>query len=947
MTHYRFLPWTRQGLAARVATPDPLGDGLASHAELPVSVRVNDGAPVGVDVSLHGPGDVIGVDPRGIVRVEPAPSSTGVEPNYLAAIEFDRPDLPWLFTPARATGSQRLRPWLVLVVLERTAATRITPHRNRPLPSVTVDADELPPLEDSWAWAHTQVITDVDTTEAILQAIRSQPELTVSRLLCPRRLAADTEYLACLVPAFEAGVAAGLGTPPIHPDTLAPAWTADAGRVQLPVYHHWEFATGPAGDFESLARRLKPPDRPLEVGTVPVYVGRADPGLPEPPGPAAVVMAEGALVGPFHDTSSPPPDLGVAWLAALRSILDAGADDLEDPSDMPPIAPPLYGAWPAGVHRTPAGEPRWVREVNLDPRQRIAAGVGVEVVRADQELIVHEAWEQVGEISTANALIDRGRFSREIAARLHQRLLGDADGERTFRLATPAHLRLTVEGATVAERLRSSAVPDAVATPAFRRMTARGGTLRRRARKRTPPAAVTPSRSTLVTRLDAGALASQPADTVPDALVASHALAALGPIGDGMVDLSPIGGRGSIPARVLKSAQAAASRVGHPPPPSQIVARPDLRTRGVIIDRRPVVAPRRPIPPLIVVGRFSAALAAHVATLVEPPPRPVPPALGLEQIRVGVAGGIDPRRVVPARVAAMVSVPDPTHADDSGPVVPFEPDLRGLVGSPRLDRPLSEAVAAHAPEWLLPGIGTIPADTVALLATNPRAVESLMIAANTELVAELLWREYPTRRDATPLRHFWDRADGRPDLPALTAADPASRLGRLGGSDAAGDAVLIVRGELFRRYPNTIVSLVKATPEGEVSRSPADHHEATLRGRIDPDVTFVGFDVSIAAVMGDPGYFIVLQQQPTELRFGFDVPDGSNLPATWRDATWAHLGVEPGGFLPSSDAAGVPEPVDTGGASWLTNAAHLAAIAMQRPVRVAIHAGELLSSQET
>ena len=60
--------------------------------------------------------------------------------------------------------------------------------------------------------------------------------------------------------------------------TLAPAWNkAVAADVLLPVYHHWEFSTGPKGDFESLARWLRTPSSykgtPVEqqlkeVGTV-------------------------------------------------------------------------------------------------------------------------------------------------------------------------------------------------------------------------------------------------------------------------------------------------------------------------------------------------------------------------------------------------------------------------------------------------------------------------------------------------------------------------------------------------------------------------------------------------------------------------------------------------------------------------------------------------------
>ena len=53
---------------------------------------------------------------------------------------------------------------------------------------------------------------------SLKQSLAGDPALTVSRLLCPRRLDPLTEYLACVVPAFELGRKAGLGLP-INPRT--------------------------------------------------------------------------------------------------------------------------------------------------------------------------------------------------------------------------------------------------------------------------------------------------------------------------------------------------------------------------------------------------------------------------------------------------------------------------------------------------------------------------------------------------------------------------------------------------------------------------------------------------------------------------------------------------------------------------------------------------------
>ena len=115
-----FLPWVRQGNVSAIATEDdpvrdPLGDRLNAHATFPVRVRLEEvSTPVDIQVRLHGPADVLGIDARQVVRTTPASGTSGFPPSYFPAIEFDRPDFPWLFTPARAEQEQgRLRPWLV------------------------------------------------------------------------------------------------------------------------------------------------------------------------------------------------------------------------------------------------------------------------------------------------------------------------------------------------------------------------------------------------------------------------------------------------------------------------------------------------------------------------------------------------------------------------------------------------------------------------------------------------------------------------------------------------------------------------------------------------------------------------------------------------------------------------------------------------------------------
>ena len=86
---YRFGPWVRLGAGG--PTPDTLGAGLPTRATIPVNVGVN-GQPVGVTARLHGPGDVVSIDTRMVVRTDPPHLASEFEPNYFPLVEFDRPD---------------------------------------------------------------------------------------------------------------------------------------------------------------------------------------------------------------------------------------------------------------------------------------------------------------------------------------------------------------------------------------------------------------------------------------------------------------------------------------------------------------------------------------------------------------------------------------------------------------------------------------------------------------------------------------------------------------------------------------------------------------------------------------------------------------------------------------------------------------------------------------
>src|SRR5207248_10795736 len=113
---HQFFPWLRRGAGvdvdpAKTENPDGSAD---ARAPIPVGITLHKtlaGADAGtvqasVSAQLYGPGDVIGVDPRHGIRTEPRHLTANYEPNYFAGIEFDHPELPWLFTPAAPSGDR-------------------------------------------------------------------------------------------------------------------------------------------------------------------------------------------------------------------------------------------------------------------------------------------------------------------------------------------------------------------------------------------------------------------------------------------------------------------------------------------------------------------------------------------------------------------------------------------------------------------------------------------------------------------------------------------------------------------------------------------------------------------------------------------------------------------------------------------------------------------------
>jgi len=85
---YSFLPWLRQGVANRIASAD--GDtNVKLRATIHIALNVNakklDGSDLNVpyprDIAIYGPGDIVGIEQRAIIKNEPRNWITNFEPN--------------------------------------------------------------------------------------------------------------------------------------------------------------------------------------------------------------------------------------------------------------------------------------------------------------------------------------------------------------------------------------------------------------------------------------------------------------------------------------------------------------------------------------------------------------------------------------------------------------------------------------------------------------------------------------------------------------------------------------------------------------------------------------------------------------------------------------------------------------------------------------------------
>ncbi|MCI0634408.1 MAG: hypothetical protein L0206_10920, partial [Actinobacteria bacterium] len=268
--------------------------------------------------------------------------------------------------------------------------------------------------------------------------------------------------------------------------------------------------------------------------------------------------------------------------------------------------------------------------------------------------------------------------------------------------------------------------------------------------------------------------------------------------------------------------------------------------------------------------------------------------------------------------------------------------------------PLYWDLAALGPQWVLPGAGALGRNRVRLLETNTTFVGAFLIGANHEIARELLWRGYPIDLTATFFLRFWDSVDPEHrDIIPLAEWKGRQSIDRNMAATSPTSTVIVVRGDLIRRYPTAGYYLQAASFDGGEA-NPIDGTELapSFLGALDRQTVFFGFDIDPKVVRSDPaagqdGHFVVIEEQAAAPRFGLDPagPRFGGKPRSWNDLRWSHLvesQIELDALTHATAGDGNLHGVTIGGTTWGYNAAHMARATWQRPYRMLIHADLLI-----
>lgn len=403
---------------------------------------------------------------------------------------------------------------------------------------------------------------------------------------------------------------------------------------------------------------------------------------------------------------------------------------------LPAVVPPIYGRWHAARQEVVADKDynSWLDVLNLDPRHRAAAGLGSEVVRKEQEALMASAWDQIGEIEAANDILRRAQFGREGSNFLHDRL-GSMALEDFLRTTAPAQERVIMDkidkGTSMttvsAEQEVQTRVPAAALDPAFRRITRARGPIRKLQEHR---------RMEVLRRLASGQLRSAGEHPKPEGtpspceitkrmfqeyLFITGQETVVGETGGGTSLTDSAGSVGLAPDDDTSS--------------PEIYVTPDMiqvpeNAKRFCDDRITCAQVRQAFGAGVkVFETLIEAVCDAFTNLLRPSEsvdsRPLQPANYFTNLREDIHNALDPQVTIKERVKRRLRLNGDLskHFEEEATGDPLDE----IMAYPEFPQPMYESLRDLSQAYVLPGVEKVPQNTVGLLETNGRFLESYMV----------------------------------------------------------------------------------------------------------------------------------------------------------------------------------------------------------------------------
>lgn len=966
---YAFLPHLRKGLTVFLTTPDG-GTETTSRSSVNIKLKVQGNKErhefVDKDVELFGPSDVTGIDPTAIVRTEPRDGSEDFLSNFLSFIEFYEEDFPWAYNPFAPEGvspNKKLRPWLTLAVLEFDEFDNIN-TKSTSLGAIKIKntAYSLPNPNQLWAWAHTQVnavpeINGEDTNYSadltrIKDKLNQSPNSGVSRIICPRKLKPGVQYFGFLIPTFEVGRLAGLGEEIGTQNIQTGAWIEDAEtEVEFPYYYKWSFRTSEGDDFKKLVEKLNPQvahpsmgKRPMEISNTNyteldnLFEGE------EPDLTQKILLLEGVLAQVSENNEPGLWDSQEAeeYKEVLKDFLHLSQTGDPDPI----ITPEIYGKWHANSSELSPSGSGWLDVLNLDPRNRVAAGVGAEVVRKNQEFFMDLAWKRLGQLDEVNSVIETTRLCYGVASAAEQHHFSTLATEDYIGIWSGSHNRISDSGSgnTLAFTIdNNSPLSASIISADFRSCMRAGGDL---------AIACNWDSSNLLANVN-----SETVTLIPDraSTVSSYAVSINSILASTETEATFISGLPQLEDFVLTTA-------GTP-----------LSNTWTIFDSSSI--------------HFNDATAIFVANmesveetvyLVEA----TPPSINLTTVRTDIANGT--ATVTNYSNQLNFTIATSPHSPQTSITHRNE-----VMAYPAIDITAYKYLEKISTDFIIPNFHKVEQESITMLQLNNRFVNSFFVGMNHEMSREMLWRKYPTDMRGSYFRKFWENTipKGETDPVELNKYRDISPIHGWGLNEDLDDnrkpgmsptskpLVMVIRGELIEQFPNVNVYAEKAqwnvelnseeelvVVEDEPRNGTGIKQNPIFYGFLQPDVMLVGFDLTDAEVKGDwetgtpdpveddPGWFFVLEERAGDTRFGAGMPgendDWEIDPELWQDLNWGYIAhksdVSDLNSINHINLEIISETLQ--GIPWSANSANMGVIFCRNSTKVLVHASNMLTS---